>query len=237
MNDLLQRIADIDWQAVTEILDEKGYSGVPQLLPIQNCNELIQEYGNSDLYRKTITMEKYRFGLGEYKYFKYPLPEIIQILRQAIYPKLSPIANTWMKMLNMKTEFPDRFDDLKTLCHENNQRQPTVLILKYGKGGHNTLHKDLYGDIFFPFQVVFFLNEPDVDYTGGEFVLTQQIPRAQSKAIVLKPRKGDMLIITTNFMPIKGNKGYYRAQMRHGVSEVHDGKRHTLGIIFHDALT
>ena len=121
-------------------------------------------------------MEKYRFGLGEYKYFKYPLPEIIQILRQAIYPKLSPIANTWMKMLNMKTEFPDRFDDLKTLCHENNQRQPTVLILKYGKGGHNTLHQDLYGDIFFSFQVVFFLNEPDDDYTGGEFVITQQTP-------------------------------------------------------------
>lgn len=237
MNDLLQRIANIDWQAVTEILAEKGYTAVSQFLPIQNCNELIAEYDNSNLYRKTITMEKYRFGLGEYKYFKYPLPEIIQILRQAIYPKLSPIANTWMKMLNMKTEFPDRFDELKTLCHENNQKQPTVLILKYGKGGHNTLHQDLYGAIFFPFQVVFFLNEPDVDYTGGEFVLTQQIPRAQSKVIVLKPRKGDMLIITTNFMPIKGSKGYYRAQMRHGVSEVHYGKRHTLGIIFHDALT
>ena len=182
-------------------------------------------------------MERHRFGLGEYKYFKYPLPEIIQILRQAIYQKLSSIANTWMKMLNMKTEFPDRFDDLKKLCHENNQRQPTMLILKYAKGGHNTLHQDLYGDIFFPFQLVFFLNEPDVDYTGGEFVLTQRIPRAQSKAIVLKPRKGDMLIITTNFMPIKGSKGYYRAQMKHGVSEIHDGERHTLGIIFHDALT
>jgi uncharacterized protein len=182
VNDLLQRIADIDWQAVTEILNEKGYSGVSQFLPIQKCNELIDEYDNSDLYRKTITMERHRFGLGEYKYFKYPLPEIIQILRQAIYPRLSPIANRWMKMLNMKTEFPDRFDDLKTLCHENNQRQPTVLILKYGKGGHNTLHQDLYGDIFFPFQVVLFLNEPDVDYTGGEFVLTQHIPRAQSKA-------------------------------------------------------
>jgi hypothetical protein len=237
MKDLQQRITDIDWQAVTENMNEKGYSGVSQFLPIQSCNELIAEYDNSNLYRKTITMEKYRFGLGEYKYFKYPLPEIIQILRHEIYPKLSPIANTWMKMLNMKTEFPDRFDELKTLCHENNQKQPTVLILKYGKGGHNTLHQDLYGAIFFPFQVVFFLNEPDVDYTGGEFVLTQQIPRAQSKAIVLKPRKGDMLIITTNFMPIKGSKGYYRAQMRHGVSEVHYGKRHTLGIIFHDALT
>jgi hypothetical protein len=237
MTDLQRRIIDIDWQTATQNLNEKGYTEVSQFLPIQNCNELIREYDNSDLYRKTVTMEKHRFGLGEYKYFKYPLPEIIQILRLAIYPRLSPIANTWSKKLNMKTQFPDRFDDLKKLCSKNNQNQPTVLVLKYGKYGYNTLHQDLYGDVFFPFQLVFFLNEPDVDYTGGEFVLTQQIPRAQSKAIVLKPRKGDMLIITTNFMPIIGSTGYYRAQMRHGVSEVHYGNRHTLGIIFHDALT
>lgn len=237
MKSLQERIVDIDWQAVTESMNEKGYAAVSQFLPIQNCNEFIREYDNSDLYRKTITMERHRFGLGEYKYFKYPLPDTIQTLRRALYPKLSPIANAWMKVLNMKTEFPDRFDDLRKLCHENNQKQPTVLILKYGKGGHNTLHQDLYGNIFFPFQLVFFLNEPDDDYTGGEFVLTQQIPRAQSKAIVLQPRNGDMLIITTNFRPIKGSKGYYRAQIRHGVSEVQDGERHTLGIIFHDALT
>ena len=179
---------------------------------------------------------KASFRVRRLQVFQIPLPDLIQTVRKEVYSKLAPIANTWMKMLNMERQFPDIFDDLQRLCHDNNQTKPTVLILKYGKGGHNTLHQDLYGDIFFPFQLVFFLNEPDDDYTGGEFVLTQQIPRAQSKAIVLRPHKGDMLIITTNFRPIKSSKGYYRAQMRHGVSEIHDGERHTLGIIFHDAL-
>lgn len=232
-----EKISDIDWQKVTEEMNEKGYALISQFLPVQYCIELIDKYVDSDLYRKTIIMERHRFGLGEYKYFKYPLPDLIQNIREAIYPKLVPIANTWMKMLNMERQFPERFDELQRLCHKNNQTKPTVLILKYGKGGHNTLHQDLYGNIFFPFQLVFFLNEPDDDYTGGEIVLTQQIPRAQSKVIVLRPRKGDMLMITTSFRPIKGSKGYYRAQMRHGVSEVHDGERHALGIIFHDALT
>lgn len=211
-------------------MNERGYSLVPQFLHDQYCKELIDKYDNSELYRKTITMERHNFGLGQYKYFKYPLPDLIETIRETIYPKLVPIANTWMKMLNIERHFPDRFDELQRLCHRNNQIKPTVLILKYGKGGHNTLHQ-------YPFQLVFFLNEVDDDYVGGEFVLTQQIPRAQSKAIVLRPRKGGMLIITTNFRPVKGSKGYYRAQMRHGVSEVHEGERHVLGIIFHDALT
>jgi uncharacterized protein len=236
MKNTHDKIAEIDWQRVTGELNQKGYAIVPQFLPNQSCEELIHKYNDSDLYRKTITMERHSFGLGEYKYFKYPLPDLIQTVRGAIYPKLAPIANAWMKMLNVERQFPDTFDELQRLCHDKNQTKPTVLILKYGKGGYNTLHQDLYGDIFFPFQLVFFLNEPDDDYTGGEFVLTQQIPRAQSKAIVLRPHKGDMLIITTNFRPIKGSKGYYRAQMKHGVSEVHNGERHTLGIIFHDAL-
>jgi len=141
-----------------------------------------------------------------------------------------------MRLLNLKREFPNDFEGLQKLCHDNNQTECTVLILKYGKGGFNTLHQDLYGNIFFPIQLVLFLNQPDEDYSGGEFVLTQQNPRAQSKAIVLRPRMGDMLILTTNFRPMKGNKGYYQVQMRHGISEVHDGERHTLGIIFHDAL-
>ena len=236
MKNTHDKIAEIDWQRVTGELNQKGYAIVPQFLPNQSCEELIRKYDDSDLYRKTITMERHSFGLGEYKYFKYPLPDLIQTVRGAIYPKLAPVANAWMKMLNVERQFPDTFDELQRLCHDKNQTKPTVLILKYGKGGYNTLHQDLYGDIFFPFQLVFFLNEPDDDYTGGEFVLTQQIPRAQSKAIVLRPHKGDMLIITTNFRPIKGSKGYYRAQMKHGVSEVHNGERHTLGIIFHDAL-
>jgi uncharacterized protein len=231
-----EKISEIDWQSVTNEMNQRGYSLVPQFLPDQYCKGLVGAYDNADLYRKTITMERHSFGLGEYKYFKYPLPELIQTIRKAIYPKLVPIANTWMEMLNIERRFPCEFDELQRLCHNNNQIKPTVLILKYGKGGHNTMHQDLYGDIFFPFQLVFFLNEVDDDYTGGEFVLTQQIPRAQSKAIVLRPQKGCMLIITTNFRPVKGSKGYYRAQMRHGVSEVHEGERHVLGIIFHDAL-
>ena len=218
-------------------MNAKGYSLVPRFLNDQYCKERIDEYGNEDIYRKTITMERHSFGLGEYKYFKYPLPDLIHTIREAVYPKLVPIANMWMKMLNIKRYYPDEFDELQKLCHQNNQLKPTVLILKYGKGGYNTLHQDLYGDIFFPFKLVFFLNEVDTDYSGGEFVLTQQIPRAQSKAIVLRPRKGGMLIITTNFRPMNGSKGYYRAQMRHGVSEVRSGDRYVLGIIFHDALT
>ena len=232
-----EKISSIDWQRVTEEVNEKGYALVLQFLPNQYCEELIGEYDNSDLYRKTITMERHGFGLGEYKYFKYPLPDLIQTVRRAIYPKLTPVANTWMRVLNIKRQLPDQFEEFQRLCHDNNQTKPTVLILKYGKGGHNTLHQDLYGNIFFPFQLVLFLNEPDNDYTGGEFVLTQHTPRAQSKATVLRPSKGDMLILTTNFRPVKGSKGYYRVQMKHGISEVHDGDRHTLGIIFHDALS
>ena len=182
-------------------------------------------------------MERYRFGLGEYRYFKYPLPNLIQNIRENIYPKLAPIANKWMEVLNIDQNYPDSFESFQERCQASGQTKPTVLILKYGPGGHNTLHQDMYGDIFFPIQIVLFLNDPEEDYTGGEFVLTQQTPRAQSKAIVLKHGKGDMLIFTTNFRPVKGTKGYYRVNMKHGVSEVHTGNRYTLGIIFHDALT
>ena len=231
-----ENVSTIDWQKVNEELNEKGYSLISQFLSTYACEGLVDIYEESNLYRKTITMERYRFGIGEYKYFKYPLPDLIQTIRITVYPKLVPIANTWMSLLNLKRYFPEEFEELTRLCHQNNQTKPTVLILKYGKGGHNTLHQDLYGEIFFPFQLVIFLSELGEDYIGGEFVLTQQIPRAQSKAIVLRPHKGDILIITTNFRPIKGSRGYYQAQLSHGVSEVHDGKRYALGIIFHDAL-
>lgn len=237
METINNKLSVIDWQIITEVMNEKGFTIVPNLISNEQCNELIDNYENTNAYRKTVVMERYRFGLGEYKYFNYPLPSLIQTIRENVYPKLAPIANSWMKVLNIETRFPDTFEDLQNLCHNNNQLKATVLILKYGKGGHNTLHQDLYGDIYFPIQTVLFLNEPGVDFSGGEFVLTQQTPRAQSKAIVLKPKKGDMLIFTTNFRPVKGNKGYYRVNMKHGVSEVHSGERHTLGIIFHDALS
>ncbi len=150
---------------------------------------------------------------------------------------LAPIANLWMKVLNIETRFPDTHKELLEQCHHNHQLKPTPLILRYGKGGFNTLHQDLYGEVYFPLQAVLMLNDPELDFEGGEFVMTQQSPRAQSQAIVLNPKQGDMLIFTTNFRPIKGSKGYYRVNMKHGVSELHKGNRHTLGIIFHDAVS
>tara|TARA_R110000822_G_scaffold46293_5_gene123328 strand:+ start:567 stop:1313 length:747 start_codon:yes stop_codon:yes gene_type:complete len=237
MENLKRKLATTDWQAVTESMNEKGYALIPGILTTQECETLIQEYNNQNLYRKTVVMERYRFGLGEYKYFNYPIPQIIQIIRENAYPKLAPIANLWMRVLNIEKSFPETLQELLSLCHQKNQLKPTPLILKYGKGGFNTLHQDLYGDVYFPIQMALFLNEPDKDFTGGEFVLTQQTPRAQSKAIVLKPKKGDMLVFTTNFRPVKGARGYYRVNMKHGVSEVTNGQRHTLGIIFHDAIS
>lgn len=182
-------------------------------------------------------MERYRFGLGEYKYFNYPLPNLLQELRESFYPHLAPVANAWMKVLNINLEFPSSHRALLDRCHAQQQVKPTPLILKYGEGGFNTLHQDLYGEVYFPLQCVLFLSEPTNEYAGGEFVLTQQTPRAQSKAVVLQPKKGDVLVFTTNFRPVKGSKGYYRASMKHGVSTVHQGERFTLGIIFHDALS
>jgi hypothetical protein len=237
MTNIQRALAKIDWPRVGEAMHAKGYAHVSGVLTAQHCRQMIAGYDTPQLYRKTITMERYRFGLGEYKYFAYPLPEILQTIRETVYPKLAPIANQWMEWLGQERRFPGTFVELQTLCHDAGQDKPTVLILRYGKGGHNTMHQDLYGEIFFPIQLVLFLNEPDADYTGGEFVLIQQTPRAQSKAIVLHPRRGDMLLFTTNFRPVKGARGFYRAGMRHGVSEVHTGQRHTLGIIFHDALS
>jgi hypothetical protein len=233
--ELKERIELLDWSRLTGDMNEKGYASASNVLTDAECDELIHQYNNGALYRKTINMERYRFGLGEYKYFQYPLPGLIQQLREGVYPKLAPIANNWMRVLNIDTHYPGSLNDLLELCHLQNQNRPTPLILQYGKGGYNTLHQDLYGDVYFPMQLVLFLNEPDEDHQGGEFVLIEQRPRAQSKAIVLKPRKGDMLLFTTNFRPVKGSKGYYRVNMKHGVSELTGGKRHTLGIIFHDA--
>ncbi len=233
---ITQRIQQAAWPTATENLHNKGFALLPNILTGNECAALAASYGDEILYRKTITMQRYRFGLGEYKYFTYPLPGILQTVRQSVYPFLAPVANTWMKALAIPQAYPDNFAAFQQVCRTHNQTQPTVLILQYGVGGHNTLHQDLYGDVFFPIQLVLFLNEPGVDYTGGEFVLTQQTPRAQSKATVLAPGKGDILLFTTNFRPVKGTKGYYRASMKHGVSEVHTGQRNTVGIIFHDGL-
>ncbi len=226
-----------DWDISLSELNRKGYSLLPNFLSTDTCEKLSNLYHEENRYRKTVIMERHRFGLGEYKYFKYPLPQIIATIRSTMYPKLVPLANHWMKSLNINITYPKTLVALTELCKSENQTQPTPLILKYGPGGYNTLHQDLYGKVYFPIQLVLFLSEYGVDYEGGEFILTEQVPRAQSKALVLKPKKGDALLLTTNFRPIQGARGHYRVTMKHGVSEVTRGSRHTLGIIFHDATS
>lgn len=237
MDTIKNKTATLQWSCIAESLNQKGYAVIPQFLTAAQCTEFIALYDSPTLYRKTVVMERYRFGLGEYKYFNYPLPETIGAIREHMYPNLSAIANTWMKALGIPTVFPSTLQTLHEQCRNNNQTKPTVLILKYNEGGFNTLHHDIYGDVYFPMQAVIMLTQSGEDYTGGEFVLTEQVPRAQSKAIVLTPNKGDMIIFTTNFRPAKGSKGYYRATMKHGISEVQSGRRMAMGIIFHDAIS
>lgn len=237
MKSISERIVDLDWPSIRQELHDKGFAIVKNVLTKEECDNLIAAYNTNDTYRKTIKMERYRFGLGEYKYFSYPLPQFITELRENVYIQIMPVANAWMQELRLDKRFPLTHQELKDVCRNHEQTKPTVLILKYGEGGFNTLHQDLYGEIYFPMQMVFMLDQIDEDYKGGEFVITEQIPRAQSKANVLKPMRGEMVVFTTNFRPVKGSVGYYRVNMKHGVSPVHSGNRHSLGIIFHDALS
>lgn len=234
--DIAEKIEAIDWSIIREKMHQHGYAILSDFLEDSRCEALKADYADSTLYRKTVVMERHRFGLREYKYFNYPLPPLIQAIRTGMYPHLVPIANAWFTALKMGVRFPSSHHELLRHCTERGQSKATVLILSYGKGGFNTLHQDLYGEVYFSIQIVLFLDQPEQDYTGGEFVLTQQMPRAQSKAIVLKPNKGEVLIFTTQFKPEQGSRGYYRVNMKHGVSEVRSGRRHTLGIIFHDAV-
>lgn len=225
----------LPWNNIYDSLNERGYARIEKILSPDDCNRLIETYNQHDLYRSVISMERYRFGKGEYKYFKYPLPEIISTLRTNLYEPLAFIANEWMEKLGVEKKFPSTHKVLIDECRQHEQPRPTPLILRYEAGGFNTLHQDLYGEIYFPFQVVFALTQSGRDHEGGEFVLTEQIPRAQSKTQVIQLNQGDALIFTTNFRPVKGTRGYYRATMKHGVSEVTSGIRQSLGIIFHDA--
>lgn len=232
-----ERLARADWNHVSHQLHNTGYATISQLLTPEQCAFMRELYDQPLGYRKTVVMERFRFGRGEYKYFDYPLPDLVHTIRREVYPRLVGVANTWMQQLKIQKSFPEAHEDLVRECHDHGQRKPTPLILKYGERGFNTLHQDLYGDVYFPLQAVILLSDRDTDFTGGEFVLTQQNPRAQSKAIVLRPGIGDMIIFTTNFRPVAGRNGFYRAAMKHGVSEVTSGERYTLGIIFHDALS
>lgn len=226
----------INWEEIRDSLKEKGYSIIHSVMSKSDCQNLITDYENNTLFRSTINMERYRFGKGEYKYYSYPLPQQIQHLRENLYPALANIANEWMSLLKIDIKFPTLHSELIEECHSKNQRRPTSLILHYQTGGFNTLHQDLYGEIYFPFQVVFPLSQQGLDFNGGEFILVEQLPRAQSKAQVVQLNKGDALIFTTNFRPVKGSKGYYRAKMKHGISTLTSGERYALGVIFHDAI-
>lgn len=237
MEKVKKSIAGIDWQEVASALHNRGFACIPKILPDDLCAGLIRDYDLADLYRKKVVMERHRFGLGEYKYYNYPLPLLVQCIRESLYPRLAPIANNWMQWLGIPTVYPDSLSGFLQQCWEKAQVKATPLILKYGKNGFNNMHQDLYGEMYFPLQAVLFLNQPGQDYIGGEFVVTQQTPRAQSSATVLSPDKGDLLVFTTNFRPVKGTRGYYRVNMKHGVSRIQEGERHTLGILFHDALT
>ncbi len=225
----------MDWELIYHELSAKGYAILPNVLSKMECEYFQNLYDDDSLYRSTINMERYRFGKGEYKYFTYPLPLKIQSMREEFYQPLASLANEWNSQLELKETFPTEHHKLISICKEHGQMRPTPLILRYEKGGFNTLHQDLYGKVYFPFQVLFPLSQCGVDFEGGEFVMTEQLPRAQSRAHVIKPNQGDALIFTTNYRPVTGTRGYYRARMKHGVSEVTNGKRFAMGIIFHDA--
>lgn len=231
----MKDLNSVHWSKVSTDLSAKGVSQIDQLLSPDECSNLIALY-NQPIYRSVINMQRYRFGQGEYKYFNYPLPNMIQQLREGLYPPLTDIANQWAQLLSDETNYPLRHSDFISRCHDHGQQRPTPLILHYQQAGFNTLHQDLYGEIYFPFQVVIVLSQRGRGYEGGELVMTEQLPRAQSKANVLTPNQGDAVIFTTNFRPVKGTRGYYKSKMKHGVSEIKSGERYALGIIFHDAV-
>ena len=226
-----ERIAALDWAALTEQMDEEGFVQTPPVYTGEECRALSAAFEDGH-FRSTIDMRRYRFGEGAYKYFDAPLPELIDSARHALYPPLATLANDWAQRLGQPDDYPLDLDAFLQRCHRAGQERPTPLILRYGPGGHNTLHQDLYGEVAFPLQAVTILDE---DFTGGQFVLLEQRPRAQSRAHVIDLRRGAFLIFPTRHRPVLGTRGHYRANMRHGVATVREGRRTTLGVIFHDA--
>ena len=229
------RLAGLDWKAIEASLWQQGYARTNSLLTAEQCDDLVGLYGKDQLFRSRIDMKRFRFGEGEYKYFAYPLPEIVAELRQATYPRLAPIANRWSEALGLGQPYPPDLDGYLELCHQSGQKRPTPLLLKYGSGDYNRLHQDLYGRLHFPLQMTILLSAPGRDFTGGEFVLTEQRPRTQARVEVVPLAQGEAVIFAVNFRPTRGSRGYYRLAMRHGVSRVRSGSRYTLGIVFHDA--
>ena len=214
---------------------DTGYARMGTLLNEQQCEQLRGLYEQPELFRSTVDMARYRFGRGEYKYLAYPLPDLVTRLREALYSRLVDTANEWMTALGLPAGFPPDLGAFLARCHAQGQNRPTPLILHYRSGDFNCLHQDLYGDIVFPFQVVFCLSKPDREFTGGELLLVEQQPRAQSIGHAIRLEQGEAVVITTRYRPVKGSRGYYRTNLRHGVSPILTGERFTMGIIFHDA--
>lgn len=216
-------------------LAERGHVVVPRLIAPANCRALAASWAEEGRFRSRVVMQRHGFGQGEYQYFAYPLPETVERLRQTLYPGLAAVANRWAEQLGQKHRFPATLPAWLRQCHAGGQRRPTPLLLRYGAGDYNCLHRDLYGDLVFPLQATILLGEPDRDFTGGEFMLVEQRPRQQSRGEVVPLRQGDAVVFAVNERPVKGARGFYRSAMRHGVSTVRSGERFTLGIIFHDA--
>jgi hypothetical protein len=228
-------LAARDWSTLSAGLEQQGWAILPRLLAPSVCAELADLYDRDPAFRSRVIMARHGFGRGEYKYFSYPLPPLIAALRAAIYPRLAPLANAWNARMSIDVRFPDQHADFLARCHEAGQRLPTPLLLKYGAGDYNCLHQDLYGEHVFPLQVAILLSEPGKDFTGGEFVLTEQRPRMQTRASIAPLRQGDALIFAVRQRPVRGTKGDYRVNQRHGVSTLLSGRRFTVGLIFHDA--
>jgi uncharacterized protein len=230
-----ERVRTIDWPRVGQDLDARGSAILEGLISPAECQLLAELYPNDAMFRSRVIMARHGFGRGEYKYFSYPLPEIIAGLRTELYPRLAPTANRWSEAMGLGQRYPAEHADFLARCHEAGQRKPTPLLLQYAANDFNCLHQDVYGEHVFPLQVTILLSEPGRDFTGGEFVMTEQRPRMQSRAEVVPLRQGDAVVFAVHHRPVQGSRGVYRVNLRHGVSRIRSGHRHTVGIIFHDA--
>lgn len=230
-----ERVNAIDWKQVSDDLDAQGNTVVERLLSPKECETLAMMYSRNEMFRSRIVMTRHSFGRGEYQYFRYPLPGLIEHLRFALYPRLVPIANRWNTVMGIEVRYPETHVKFLARCHQAGQDKPTPLLLKYGADDYNCLHQDLYGTHVFPLQVAILLSDPSKDFTGGEFVMTEQRPRMQSRPMVVPLRQGDGVVFAVHLRPVRGTRGWYRVNLRHGVSCVRSGQRYMVGIIFHDA--
>jgi hypothetical protein len=234
--DTAHRVSAFDWARISNDLDAQGCAVIERLVSPEECDVLARLYVRDDIFRSRVVMARHGFGRGEYKYFSYPLPGIITELRTSIYPRLVPIANRWNETMGIAVRYPEKLADFIKRCHEAGQLRPTPLLLQYEPGDYNCLHQDLYGEHVFPIQITILLSEPSRDFTGGEFVLTEQRPRMQSRPEVVPLRQGDAVAFAVHHRPVHGTRGVYRVNLRHGVSRIRSGCRHAAGIIFHDAI-